>query len=161
MFALLKRHKYDAEGLFETALAASRNPALYRDFGVPDTFDGRFDALLLHLWPLFRGLETQDRLAQDLYDLTFRRMELALRETGTGDLAVGRQVRKMMSAFYGRLTTYSACKNDDDWRAALARNVYGTIADPQVPAGMIAYAKKLSQMRVALDGGAPEVRFPA
>src|SRR5690606_28787530 len=100
MFNPFKRPKKGTVVLFESALAASRNPALYRDMGVPDTFDGRFDALLLHLWPVFRDLK-DDRVAQDLYDLTFKRMELALRETGTGDLAVGRQVRAMMKAFYG------------------------------------------------------------
>jgi cytochrome b pre-mRNA-processing protein 3 len=144
MFKWFKRQNKGAVRLFEAALAASRNPVLYRDFSVPDTFDGRFDALLLHLWPIFRDGQ-DDALAQDLYDLTFKRMELALRETGTGDLAVGKNVRRMMQAFYGRLTTYNAAATDEDWAAALRRNLYGTIRDENfvVPAGMIAYAKSL------------------
>jgi cytochrome b pre-mRNA-processing protein 3 len=151
MFNLLRRQKYDAKPLFEGALAASRNPLLYRDFGVPDTLDGRFDALLLHLWPLFRALEGEDRLSQTLYDLTFKRMELALRETGSGDLAVGRQTRAMMKAFYGRLVTYNGCTSDREWRDALTRNVYGTVQNVTVPDGMIAYAKALSGMQISID----------
>lgn len=145
MFALFKRPKTDPLPLFEAALAASRNPQLYRDFGVPDTFDGRFDALLLHLWPVFRAIEGDDRLSQKLYDLTFKRMELALRETGVGDLGVGRQVRSMMKAFYGRLVTFNACQSHDEWREALRRNLYGTVKDDafQVPDGMILHAMKL------------------
>lgn len=161
MFALLKRRAYDAKPLFEAALAQSRNPVLYRDFGVPDTFDGRFDSLLLHLWPVFRALEGQDRLSQDLYDLTFRRMELALRETGTGDLGVGKQARRMMKAFYGRLTTYNACTTDEEWRDALARNVYGTVENVHVPQGMIDYARALGTTRVALDAGHAKIIYPA
>src|SRR5690606_21887198 len=118
-----KRPKKGTIAMFEAALAASRNPVLYRDFGVPDTFDGRFDALLLHLWPVFKQIKDDDA-AQDLYDLAFKRMELALRETGTGDLAVGKQIRAMMKAFYGRLSTYNAAQSDDDWQQALRRNLY-------------------------------------
>ena len=145
MFGLFKRQNKGTIALFEAALAASRNPVLYRDYGVPDTFDGRFDALLLHLWPVFREIKN-DRLAQDLYDLTFKRMELALRETGTGDLAVGKNVRRMMTAFYGRLTTYNNARTDEDWAEALRRNLYGTVADAEfvVPAAMIAYARSLT-----------------
>jgi cytochrome b pre-mRNA-processing protein 3 len=126
---------------------------------VPDTFDGRFESLLLHLWPVFRALQGRDKLSQDLYDLTFKRMELGLRESGTGDLAVGKNVRKMMSAFYGRLSTYNACASDHDWRAALARNVYGTVPDANVPQGMIDYARRLGDARVSLDGPTPNVTY--
>lgn len=160
MFALLKKRDKSAEALFEAALKAARNPALYRDCGVPDTLDGRFDALLLHLWPIFRALENDNTLSQQVYDFTFKRMELALRETGSGDLAVGRQVREMMKAFYGRLVTYNACESDAEWHDALKRNLYGTAPDVDVPARMIAYARALKAMRVSLDGGVGGIIFP-
>jgi len=153
MFGFFKNSCSDAVEVFEAALAASRNPVLYRDLAVPDTFDGRFDSLLLHLWPVFRTLEGDARFGQLVYDITFKRMELALRETGVGDLGVGKQIRKMMTAFYGRLTTYTNCTTDDMWRDALRRNVYGTITDEafQVPDGMIAYARKLAVMKPLID----------
>lgn len=162
MLSFLKRQKYDVAPLFEAALKASRNPVLYAQYGVPDTFDGRFDSLLLHMWPVFRALEGQDRLSQDLYDFTFKRMELALRETGTGDLGVGKNVRLMMKAFYGRLVTYNGCTSHDEWRQALARNLYGTAPDAQVPDAMVAYAHQLGQMSLSLDDlRAGRVIFPA
>ena len=153
MFAFLKKPRFSPQPLFEAALAASRDPRLYRDYGVPDTFDGRFDALLLHLWPVFRAIESDDVLSQKLYDLTFKRMELALRETGVGDLGVGKQVRFMMKAFYGRLTNFAAAQSHDEWRDALRRNLYGTVKDEGfvVPDGMVIYAKNLAALRVSLD----------
>ncbi|NBX65814.1 MAG: ubiquinol-cytochrome C chaperone [Proteobacteria bacterium] len=153
MFAFLTKPRINPEPLFEAALAASRNPVFYRDLAVPDSFDGRFDALLFHLWPVFRAIEADDRLSQRLYDLTFKRMELALRETGVGDLGVAKQVRAMMKAFYGRLSTYTACQSLDEWRDALRRNLYGTVADEAfiVPDAMIVYAQNLAGMRVSLD----------
>lgn len=153
MFAFLTKPRVNPEPLFEAALAASRNPVFYRDLGVPDTFDGRFDALLFHLWPVFRAIEGDDRLSQRLYDLTFKRMELALRETGVGDLGVAKQVRAMMKAFYGRLTSYGASQSHDEMREALRRNLYGTVKDEAfvVPDAMVIYALNLSGLRVSLD----------
>lgn len=153
MFAFFKKPAAGVVATFETALGAARQPALYSDWGVPDTLDGRFDSLLLHLWPVFRDLQAHMDFTQPLYDLCFKRMELALRETGSGDLAVGRQVRAMMKAFYGRLDAYSACADDDALRAALRRNLYGTVVDDafQVPDGVLEYAKKIAAMRVSLD----------
>jgi len=144
MINWFKRHNKGTVARFEAALAASRNPVLYRDYAVPDTFDGRFESMLLHLWPVFRDLKSE-REAQDLYDLTFKRMELALRETGTGDLAVGKNVRRMMKAFYGRLTAYNTAQTDEDWKAALRRNLYGTTPDENfvVPEGMVQYVRTL------------------
>jgi cytochrome b pre-mRNA-processing protein 3 len=163
MFSFLTRPKSDPRPLFEAALAASRNPVLYSDIAVPDTFDGRFDCLLLHLWPVFKALEGQDKFSQQLYDLTFKRMELALRESGVGDLGVGKQVRFMMKAFYGRLTTFSGCQSHDEWRIALRRNLYGTVQTEgfEVPEGIIVYAKNLSTTQVLLDGKPyPQVIYP-
>ncbi|MCB1538552.1 MAG: ubiquinol-cytochrome C chaperone family protein [Rhodospirillales bacterium] len=152
MFTLLKRQKAgaaqgDVAALFEAALAASRNPALYRDYGVPDTFDGRFDALLLHLVPMFRQLAGDEKAAQALYDLVFRRLELALRESGAGDLGVARQVRAMMKAFYGRMVAYGDCQTDTAWREALTRNLYGTVPGIEVPDGMVVYARNLMERK--------------
>lgn len=162
MFALLKRPKYDASPAFEAALAASRNPKLYGEWGVPDTLDGRFDTLLLHLWPQFKVLERENKFSQALYDFTFKRMELALRETGTGDTSVGKHMRAMMKAFYGRLVTYNNCQSDDQWREALRRNLYGTVENQNVPDQMIAYVKALRDMRLSLeDLIAGKITYPA
>lgn len=165
MFRFLRKQKPSPVPLFEAALAASRNPVLYRDMGVPDTFDGRFDCLLLHLWPVFTALEGRgDDISQSLYDLTFRRMELALRESGVGDLGVGKQVRAMMKAFYGRLSAFAGCRDRNDWCTALRRNLYGTLPEEgfEVPEPMIDYTEKMAGTRVFLDAtGGWQAIFPA
>lgn len=144
MFGFFRKRKALAVKIFEDALAQSRQERLYTEFGVPDTFDGRFDSLLLHLWPVFNGMY-DDKLSQAVYDVTFKRLELALRETGVGDAGVAKQVRQMMKAFYGRLVAYGGAANDDEWAQVLRRNLYGTIRDENfiVPVGMIAYARGL------------------
>lgn len=111
------------------SLAAARDPAYYRDLGVPDTFDGRFEIAVLELFiRLYR--HNDSALSQQAFNAFFRQMELSLREAGVGDLGVPRHMKRMMSGFNGRVRHYwQAVDNNDpaDLVAALTRNVYGTV----------------------------------
>jgi cytochrome b pre-mRNA-processing protein 3 len=87
----------------------AREPIFYRDLGVPDTVNGRFDLLLLHLWLVLRRLRpTQGgaALSQALFDRFCEDMDDNLREMGVGDLKVPKQMRALGEAFYGRTRAY-------------------------------------------------------
>ncbi len=120
-----------AEALYETALAAARRPGLYRRWGVPDSLDGRFEMLALHLYVLFRrlkGAEMPD-LAQALYDSALRDLDRALRQMGAGDLGISRRIRRMAEALNGRIAAYDAALGHPAALAeTLRRNLYGTLA---------------------------------
>lgn len=91
-------------------VAQARSPAFYRDFGVPDTVNGRFDMVVLHLGLVLArlrgsGAETES-LAQGLFDLFCRDMDGNLREMGISDLKVPKQMKGIGEAVYGRLRAY-------------------------------------------------------
>lgn len=91
-------------------VAQARSPAFYRDFGVPDTVNGRFDMVVLHLGLVLArlrgsGAETEP-LAQGLFDLFCRDMDGNLREMGISDLKVPKQMKGIGEAVYGRLRAY-------------------------------------------------------
>jgi cytochrome b pre-mRNA-processing protein 3 len=68
-------------------------------------------------------------LGQFFFDLMFADFDRSLREMGTGDLSVGRQIQKMAQAFYGRIHAYEHALDrpgDTELHAALRRNLYGT-----------------------------------
>jgi len=46
------------EGIYGMIVTQAREPLFYRDLGVPDTVNGRFDLLVLHLWMVLRRLKT-------------------------------------------------------------------------------------------------------
>jgi cytochrome b pre-mRNA-processing protein 3 len=122
-----------ADGLYAAVAEASRNPALYRELGVPDTIDGRFDCLTVHAFLVVRRLRElpspADELAQDLVNAIFRQFDAALRELGVGDLTVPKRMKDMAAAFAGRTKAYDEAFADDDaLLAALRRNVYGAAA---------------------------------
>ena len=74
----------------------------------------------------------------------FADFDRSLREMGTGDLSVGREVKRMAEAFYGRIAAYEAGLAADDavLRPALARNLFGTTApEPAQLAAMAEYVR--------------------
>ena len=56
-FSAGRRAERDAAAaIYAAALAAARRPSLYRDYGVSDTLEGRFEMAALHLFPVFHRL---------------------------------------------------------------------------------------------------------
>jgi cytochrome b pre-mRNA-processing protein 3 len=96
--------------LYAAAAAHARQPALYRDGGVADTPEGRFEAYTLHVVLLLHRLKGQGpeaaEVAQALFDAFVKALDDALREMGVGDLSVGKKMRKLGEAFYGRVKAY-------------------------------------------------------
>ncbi|WP_293867884.1 ubiquinol-cytochrome C chaperone family protein [uncultured Alsobacter sp.] len=132
IFNLFRRRGNAAivDGLYLAVAEASRRPAFYAGWGVPDTVEGRFEMLTLHVVLLLRRLKAlpppAGDLAQDLVDAVFAQFDRALRELGVGDLTVPKRMKTMASAFYGRAKAYEdAFADDGELAAALARNLFG------------------------------------
>lgn len=117
------------EAIYGMIVAQARLPAFYESFGVPDTVNGRFDMVLLHLWLVLRRLraagEPGAALSQALLDKFCSDMDDNLREMGVGDLSVPKRMLKFAEAFYGRTAAYDAALKADgtELAQALGRNV--------------------------------------
>jgi cytochrome b pre-mRNA-processing protein 3 len=109
----------------------ARSPYLFEACGIPDTLDGRFDALALHASLMIDRLRREpdgEVLAQAFFDAMFKHLDLTLREIGVQDLGVGRRIKIMAEGFHGRALTYRSALLDADPGAlaeALRRNAYG------------------------------------
>lgn len=141
---MLKRKdtQFFSKNLYSSALGMTRRPDFYTKGGVPDTFDGRFELLLLHVFLILNKLmkrEDYDETSQDLFDQVFKDMDQVLRERGIGDMGIPKHMRRMMLAFNGRMHAYQlaispeSLKNIDigeiqatDLKETLKRNLFGT-----------------------------------
>ena len=97
------------EAIYGMIVTQAREPLFYRDLGVADTVNGRFDLLILHLWMVLRRLrpmEGGETLAQALFDRFCADMDANLREMGVGDLTVPKRMQAFGEAFYGRAAAY-------------------------------------------------------
>lgn len=134
LLALFRRKPHERAGfeLYTAAVAAARDPWFFAELGVPDTLDGRFDLVGLHVSLLIRRLRLDPdprgpALAQAVFDAMFADMDVNLREMGVSDLRVGKRVRGMWEAFHGRCQAYEAALEAGDaavLAAALVRNVW-------------------------------------
>ncbi len=112
--------------LYACALRDSRARALFEGGGVADTVDGRLDCLTLHLHLYTERYQARfERIVRAMMEAFVRDLDRSLREMGTGDLSVGKKVKKVLSRVYGAFAAYRSACGDKAWRAALARNVVG------------------------------------
>ena len=131
ILGLFRRASSEAvvQRLYSALVAASRQPALYAEFGVPDTFEGRFESLTLHAALVLRRLQLcgspGPSLAQDLTDTVFAHFDRTLREMGVGDTVVPKRMRTLAEAFLGRSRAYEEALHGDaaSLAGSLARNV--------------------------------------
>lgn len=149
--------------LYGELVAAARQPAFYRDYGAPDTFEGRFELLALHGALVVRRLNQTPApgpdIAQDLSDGTFRNLDADIRESGVGDVAVPKRMKTMAQAFLGRAKAYDAALAPHDDAAlatALARNVYNSAreADDADVARLTRYVRTVERDLARLDAPA-------
>lgn len=133
---LFRRRRPEAKPaaeLYARAVGQARQPGFYTDLEVPDTLDGRFELVSLHVYLILRRLRADHRrtarLGQALFDEMFEDMDGSVRELGAGDPGVGPRVKKMARNFYGRIKAYDAGLDGSraDLRAALRRNLYGNL----------------------------------
>jgi cytochrome b pre-mRNA-processing protein 3 len=146
-----RRARYERAGfqLYGAAVGAARDPWLYTALGVPDTLDGRFDAVGLHVYLVIRRLNGAEppgpELAQAVFDAMFADMDINLREMGVGDMSVGKRNRAMWEAFHGRSAAYSAAWDDDAaLAAAIGRNLW---RGKEPPAGSAPALVRLARSR--------------
>lgn len=133
------RASQDAVRLLQAVTEVSRRPALFAEGRIPDTLEGRFEAMALYgSLALIRLRADNDAapLAQAFADKLFRAFDAGLREEGVGDLSVPKRMQGLAASFYGRLNAYSAAIESGEagpLAAALGRNVLADEAHAFAP----------------------------
>jgi cytochrome b pre-mRNA-processing protein 3 len=143
VFGFIRRSRSNArliDRLHGEIMAAVRQASLYNDYGIADSFEGRFEVLALLASAVVRRLQQcappGPDLAQDLTDALFRHFDIALREIGVGDLSVPKRIKALAEAYLGRAKIYGAAlaePGESAIAAALARNVFGMPLAAQAP----------------------------
>ena len=140
--------------LWHDVEAVSREPVWYADCGVADTVPGRFDAITLVLSLVLLRMEGEDALIEPSVRLTeifVEDMDGQLRESGVGDVVVGKHIGKLMSVLGGRLGAYREALGQDEAAMveAVTRNV--SLAESGDPARVARQAMVLSGQLAALS----------
>ena len=141
--------------LWHRIVELSRTPALYRDDGVADTVSGRFDMITVILAVVLMRLERDRVLAPEaalLTELFVEDMDGQLRESGVGDVVVGKQIGKLVSVLGGRLGALREARESRDraqLEAALTRNL--TMLEGRDTQALAARVQAFDDQVAALD----------
>jgi cytochrome b pre-mRNA-processing protein 3 len=132
-----------AHDIYGAAVAQARHPAFYAEAGIPDTLEGRYEVIVLHLFLVLERLRQAgpagEPLARSLIETFVTDMDDQMREIGVGDLTVPKRVKKAAAGLYARSGQY---------RTALASATPAALADALaaiLPAGKTAMAPALAQ----------------
>ena len=173
MLGLFRRKRHERAGfaLYTAAVQAARDPWFYTELGVPDTLDGRFDLVGVHVFLLIDRLRREPEpgpaMAQAVFDAMFADMDFNLREMGVGDMSVGKRVKEMWEAFHGRARAYETALQEGDeagLQEALVRNVWRGEAPAGAAAALAGHFRAVhaalaaAPLSLFLEGTAP---FPA
>ncbi len=124
---LLGDRPEEALPLYTAVVLRAREPHWYVAGAVPDTVDGRFDAVAAVLSMVLLRLEAEPAGAMPVAQLTERfidDMDGQLRQIGIGDIIVGKHIGRMMAMLGGRIGAYRDGLADGDLGPALRRNLY-------------------------------------
>ena len=121
--------------LYAGAVAQARLPAFYRDLGVEDRIDARFELYTLHVILLVQRLAGQgaeaSETSQAMFDTFVGALDHTLRELGVGDVSVAKKMRRLGEAVYGRTRAWQDLIKPDsepdsrELQILLARTIYG------------------------------------
>lgn len=153
------------DGLYTAIVARGREPHWYLAGGVADTMDGRLDMIMAVLSLVLIRLESDAAGAAPSVALTemfITDMDAQLRQSGVGDVGIGKSVGQMVSMLGGRIGAYRDGLAGGELRDALMRNLYrgvdpGEAAVAQVAARLAAFASALAEQEIAalLAGALP------
>jgi cytochrome b pre-mRNA-processing protein 3 len=135
--------KAAAQRLYAATVERARAPEIYAQMGAPDTPDGRFEVytlfVLLVLERLHRDPDKAGPVGQAFFDAYLSGLDNGLRELAVGDLSVGKTMRRLGEAFYGRRqaleAALAALPDRTHLDALLSRTLFSGAADA-APAAM-------------------------
>lgn len=139
--------------LWHRTVAIAREPQWYAELGIADTVPGRFDAITLVLSLILLRMEQEQALMEPSVRLTeifVDDMDGQLRESGVGDVVVGKHIGRLMSVLGGRLGALrdSLPQGEAAVAEVIARNFTLTEGTDPVPLARAAmdFAQKLAAL---------------
>ena len=140
-----------AKNVFKIIVNQSRKKIFYTELRVPDTFEGRFEMMVLHTFLVVRCLKmskSKKNFGRDIMTKLFDDFDLSLREMGVGDMGIGKKIKIMADSFYGRCKAYEEGLNLDknSLEDAIVRNIYRGDADKEKASILVNYVKSEAKL---------------
>lgn len=153
--------RHTAGELYGRVVAEARRTVFYAGLGVPDTPEGRYELIALHLFLLLERLRRDgsagEAVSRHVLEAFVTDMDDCMREMGVGDSTVAKRVKRAAAGFYERAGPYRAALAAADGRPmadALSQYIVGPASNAKGPDGMHAlgdYARASAARLAALN----------
>jgi len=154
-----------AANLYGSIVTQSRKPAFYNAYGVPDTLNGRYELIVVHMTLALAALkasvdEQSAELARALVEHFVTDMDDSLRQLAVGDMSVPKKVKKAAAGLRERSELYAEALGDagatDRLALALNANIFDAAATGSITTGAARLANYMrachAELRVSSDG---------
>ena len=94
--------------LYNKLIELARNKDLYKNFKNQDVFSDRLTFFLLYFAIFFKVFKKKDnkKRLQEIYDFTFRQLELSIREIGYGDQSINKKMKDYINLFHDMIDKF-------------------------------------------------------
>ena len=148
----VRREANAAHDLYVATIVAARDPWLFNDCGVPDTPEGRFEALTLMAFIVLnrlKDIEGAAGVSQAYFDIMFEDIDANLREMGVGEATIAKRMKKLAGSFYGRVKTYDEALTSDEtteWPLTIKRYLFDEVeVSDEIVAAVATYSAGIAQ----------------
>lgn len=122
--------------LFDKITTQSLEKNLYLKFRIKDSFENRFELLIIHIILVVKVIKSDDlindKYIQNLYDKTFQYLDSSFREMGLGDKAIEQNMSKLFGNFIIKVRLYEKALNENN-DSSLKMNLLNYIYDKNLP----------------------------
>lgn len=141
-----------ATDLYGVVVARAREPVFYRDMGISDTPEGRYELIVLHLVLLLERLRAEGPagvpLSREVIETFVADMDGSMREMGVGDLSVPKKVKQAAAGLYERADAFRAAMRPVAGKGALedaiARLTLGAVGTDRRAGSLAHYYRDMS-----------------
>ena len=91
--------------IYNNLVNLTRNKKLYKNFSKQDTFSDRLIFFLFHFAFFLKVFKktNEKKILQEIYDYTFKYLELSVREMGYGDATINKKMKNYLNTFHSIL----------------------------------------------------------
>ena len=117
--------------IYNNLVNLTRNKDLYLGFTNQDTFSDRLIFFLLHFAFFLKVFKNDDnrQVMQDIYDYSFRQLELSIREIGYGDQSINKKMKDYINLFYGIIDKIHNWENETHTNKVTILNTFVDVSE--------------------------------
>ena len=92
--------------IYNNLINYTRNKELYKNLNREDNFSDRLTLFLLHFSFFLKNYKNEQnkKILQDIYDYSFRQLELSIREIGYGDQSINKKMKDYINLFHSMVS---------------------------------------------------------